>query len=110
MKKNSNHLMSNAVRLIETMDLTIVQNCTVLKVWEQAQYIIPKHHEILLEEARLELIEFWNLWNEEEIKMNFVSPVLRVSKVFEKTKCRRFMSEKWQEWRVGMSFLSFATV
>jgi hypothetical protein len=86
--------MSSAINLIEATGIVPVTNCAHLKNWENAVGKIGNAHAELLETARLELADYWNYWNEEEVKMNFVSVVLLSANANVKGKIKTFYERK----------------
>jgi hypothetical protein len=70
-----NHYDVNEV--IDRFDIDKIFDCTILKNWlDSAEGNLKPFQEEMLEEARLHLIQKWNEWNEEELKINFISIVL----------------------------------
>ena len=104
MKKNDNHLMSSAIKLIGAANLRIVKKCQTLTDWQSTVGVIPEHSRINLENARMELEDFWNLWNEEEIKMHFVSVVLNATKISIRDEVQTFYERKMVGTARGLTF------
>jgi hypothetical protein len=104
MKKNDNHLMSSAINLIGAAKLRIVKNCQILMNWQQVEGKIPDYARVNLETARIELDDFWNLWNEEEIKMHFVSVVLNATKISIRDEVQTFYERKMAGITRGLNF------
>jgi hypothetical protein len=73
--------LSDVANIIDTLNLVTVTECQFLAEWEAAKGEISVAHQEILEEVRLELLHNRNQWNEEELKMNFVSAVMRASKI-----------------------------
>ncbi len=70
-----NHYDVNEV--IDRFDIDKIFDCTILNNWlAQAQGTLKPFQIEMLEEARQHLIQKWNEWNEEELKINFISIVL----------------------------------
>jgi hypothetical protein len=70
-----NHYDVNEV--IDRFDIDKVFDCKILKNWlEQVQGTLKPFQQEMLEEAREHLVQKWNEWNEEELKINFISIVL----------------------------------
>ena len=70
-----NHYDVNEV--IDRFDIDKVFDCKILNNWlEKAEGMLKPFQQEMLEEARQHLIMKWNEWNEEELKVNFISIVL----------------------------------
>lgn len=70
-----NHYDVNEV--IDRFDIDKVFDGNLLKDWlEQADGTLKPFQQEMLEEARQHLLLKWNEWNEEELKINFISIVL----------------------------------
>ncbi len=70
-----NHYDVNEV--IDRFEIDKIFDCTILKNWlEQAKGVFKPFQEEMLEEARQTLSHKWDEWNEEELKINFISIVL----------------------------------
>ena len=70
-----NHYDVNEV--IDRFDIDKVFDCEILNNWlEHAEDVLKPFQQEMLEEARGHLILKWNEWNEEELKVNFISIVL----------------------------------
>ncbi|MDZ7934912.1 MAG: hypothetical protein U5M51_08120 [Emticicia sp.] len=63
--------------VIDRFEINKIFDCAILKNWVNTPIgtLKPAYSEIL-EEARLNLERKWDEWNEEELKMNFVSLVI----------------------------------
>lgn len=70
-----NHYDVNEV--IDRFDIDKVFDCKILNNWlEKAEGVLKPFQQEMLEEARQHLLLKWNEWNEEELKVNFISIVL----------------------------------
>lgn len=80
MKKKINHYDINEV--IDRFDIDKIFDCEILKEWLSPEYetLRPAYFEIL-EEARLRLVQKWDEWNEEELKIHFISFVLMAAQL-----------------------------
>ncbi|MEI7587713.1 hypothetical protein [Runella sp.] len=80
-KKKLNHY--DVAEVIDRFEINKVFDCFTLKNWlaiGTTNKLKPSHSEVL-EEARQQLSIKWDEWNEEELKMNFVSMVIFVSQL-----------------------------
>jgi hypothetical protein len=73
--------LTDVANVIDTLNILSVTECEHLAEWEAATGTISAAHQEVLEEARQDLALNRNKWNEEELKMNFVSSVMRASKL-----------------------------
>jgi hypothetical protein len=73
--------LTDVANVIDTLNILSVRECKHLAEWETATGSISSAHQEILEEVRQELVVNRNKWNEEELKMNFVSAVMRASKL-----------------------------
>lgn len=96
--------MSSAIKLVSAAKLRIVKKCEILMVWQSVEGKIPEYSRINLENARMELEDFWNLWNEEEIKMHFVSVVLNATKISIRDEIQTFYERKMIGTARGLNF------
>jgi hypothetical protein len=80
MEKKLNHY--DVSEVIDRFEINKIFKCLILKNWVSASSdnLKPSHQEVL-EEARLQLEVKWDEWNEEELKMNFVSLVIFVAQL-----------------------------
>jgi hypothetical protein len=63
--------------VIDTFDIVKIFDCEILKNWtENNSGVLKTSYQDILEEAREQLSRKWDEWNEEELKMNFVSLVI----------------------------------
>jgi hypothetical protein len=70
-----NHYDVNEV--IDRFDIDKIFDCKILNNWiDSAEGNLKPFQIEMLEEARLHLMQKWNEWNEEELKINFISIVL----------------------------------
>ena len=68
--------------VIERFDIVKIFDCAVLADWlDSPTFILKPAHQEVLEDARILLSQKWDEWNEEELKMNFISMVFLVSQV-----------------------------
>ncbi len=82
--------LTDVANVIDTLNIMTVRECKHLAEWEAAEGIITAAHQEILEEVRQDLLHNRNQWNEEELKMNFVSAVMRASKVSEPNQIKVF--------------------
>ena len=67
--------------VIDTFNIEKVLNCLTLKNWTQVEGEFTPYEAQFIEQARQKLEIKWDEWNEEELKMNFISLVLFVAQV-----------------------------
>jgi hypothetical protein len=73
--------LTDVANVIDILNILNVRECVHLAEWEASIGHISAAHQEILEEVREELLLNRNQWNEEELKMNFVSAVMRASKL-----------------------------
>jgi hypothetical protein len=83
-------LLADVANLIDTLQLKVVDNCEHLQKWTQSIGYITPFYATLIEEARQDLVKNLSKWNEEELKMNFVSPIFKASQLNEPNKVQVF--------------------
>jgi hypothetical protein len=70
--------------VIDRFEINKMQSCAILTKWlEQAKGALKPFQGAALEEARQHLLLKWDVWNEEELKINFISIVLFVAQLDE---------------------------
>jgi hypothetical protein len=104
-KKKLNHYSIEEV--IETCDIVIVKDCIYLTEWVETPIgELSAFHLELLSDLPNEYIENAIGWNEEELKMFFISPIFKAANVNEKGKLRTFferpMSGKFQNISISV--------
>jgi hypothetical protein len=67
--------------LHEQFDLKVLPSSSLLDEWLSAQSIITKEETARLEELRQNLLQNADNWNEEELKMMFIGPLLESVKI-----------------------------
>jgi hypothetical protein len=97
-------LLTDVANVIDTLGITVVTQCAHLAAWETATGSITPAHAIILEESRQDLLLNRRKWNEEELKMQFVSAVLRASQVSIPDKVRVFYERPLSGMIQGYSF------
>lgn len=79
-----------------TFGIDIVKNMPLMQNWLQfSQPLTPKEEE-KAEELRLFIEEFASLWNEEDMKVFFIVPVLQIVNFYAHKKYRTFMEATLQ--------------
>jgi hypothetical protein len=73
--------LNDVANVIDAFNIQVIIHCKHLIEWENAVGSITPSYQEVLEEARQDLFINRNQWNEEELKMNFISLVLRASHV-----------------------------
>jgi hypothetical protein len=88
-----NHYSSEEV--IDTYQIARTKNCKILTDWMNASSSPLKEHEIeLLNQLPIELDEWQYAWNEEELKMYFISPLIRIANINQKGLIGTFFERK----------------
>ena len=90
--KKLNHY--DVFEVIDTFNIKKNRNCSVLKSWLLAKGVFTPFEAQLVEEARQQLELKWDEWNEEELKMNFISLVFFVAKVNENDRINTYFERK----------------
>lgn len=78
MHKNTLSL-SDVANVIDTFGIIRLQSCAELVRWTQMKGEVSQAYVELLERARQDLVINSSVWNEEELKMKFISPVIAAS-------------------------------
>ena len=87
--KKLNHYSVDEV--IDTYNIKRQRDCVHLQSWLATEGMkLSDFHAQILSELPKELIEWQYAWNEEELKMNFISPVLRVADINQSGKIGTF--------------------
>lgn len=106
MEKDKTIILTDVANVIDTLGLKVLYECKILEDWEQSTGKISEAYQEILEEARIDLFKNGNQWNEEELKMNFVSIVLRASNIEIPQKMKVFyerpLSGKIQEYKFSI--------
>ena len=82
--------LGDVANIKEAMDIQSIRHCKHLEEWEKAESEIKPMYKDILEQARLDLVDYWNSWNEEELKMKFISIVMRTAEIEIPDKARVF--------------------
>jgi hypothetical protein len=90
--KKLNHY--DVYEVIDTFDIDKNLGCQILKNWLEAEAYLNSFEEELLEKVRLNLELKWDEWNEEELKMNFISFVLFIAQIEEPRRISTFYERK----------------
>ncbi len=80
----------DVTNLIDTFGINTLTESQILAEWEKAEGKISPEYKVILEEARKELFANRSKWNEEELKMNFISIVFKASQLNEPNKIQVF--------------------
>jgi hypothetical protein len=81
--------------VIDTYQIVRIKNCQVLQDWLNVSYSDLKDHETeLLRQLPQELEDWQYAWNEEELKMSFISPLLRIANINQKGLIGTFFERK----------------
>jgi hypothetical protein len=73
--------LTDIANVIDTLGLTRLNECHHLAQWMQSVGKISVAYQEILEVARKNLILNRSNWNEEELKMKFISPVIAASEI-----------------------------
>ena len=80
--------------VIDSFNIEKIKNCQILQNWVNAQVELTPFESQLIEDARQSLDLKWDEWNEEELKMNFISLVLFVAKPTEFKRINAFYERR----------------
>ncbi len=96
MDKVSNKLNHYDVsEVIDTFDITKIFDCAILQTWlSNNKGTIKASYEDILEDARLVLLRKWDEWNEEELKMNFISLVILAAQIEEPNRINTYFERR----------------
>jgi hypothetical protein len=72
-------LCADLGNVMATFGLQVVSNCERLNEWQRATGFLMPYEKEWLNEVRQDLMNSWNLWNEEELKMETVSSIMRAA-------------------------------
>ncbi len=94
MEEKLNHYSKSEV--IDRFEINKIFDCPLLNDWTSTTYaeLKPSHQDVL-EEARIDLSYKWGEWNEEELKMNFISVVFLVAQVKESKRIGLYYERKF---------------
>jgi hypothetical protein len=90
--KKLNHY--DIYEVIDTFDIDKNFSCQILKDWLDTSGSLSAFEDELIEKVRLKLERKWDEWNEEELKMNFISFVLFVAQIEEPKLISTFYERK----------------
>ena len=93
MEKRLNHY--DVFEVIDTFDVKKNRNCKVLDNWLNVSSELTPFESEFIEQARQRLELKWDEWNEEELKMHFISIVLFVAQVEEPEKINTFFERRF---------------
>jgi hypothetical protein len=89
MEQKLNHY--DIYEVLDTFNIETIQNCKVLDDWINASpCTLSPFEEVLIEELPVELQREERNWNEEELKMFFVSIVFRIANLYVEKKLKTF--------------------
>ena len=89
-----NHYLKSEV--IDRFEINKIFDCPLLNSWTTTiPSLLKTSHQDILEEARVDLSYKWGEWNEEELKMNFISVVFLVSQVKESKRIGLYYERKF---------------
>ena len=77
--KKQTWLLSDSSNVFTTFGLEIVRDCKHLRDWQKATGSLEPYEIQWLANVREDLEYSWNLWNEEELKMQAVSSIMRAA-------------------------------
>ena len=81
--------------VIDRFQINKNQNCSILLNWLNTGHpVLDDFDSLLLKKAQQELIIYEREWNEEELKVNFVSFVIFLAQINEKEKIKTFFERK----------------
>jgi hypothetical protein len=82
--------LADVANVVDTLGISVNQNCADLMAWRNIKGDIPLTYQPILEEARQKLSKNLSFWNEEELKMNFVSVTFIASQLEEPQEIKVF--------------------
>ena len=74
-----------------TFGIKYLQSMSLMQDWLQFQQALTTEEEKIAEKLRLFLQKFANFWNEEDMKVFFIVPILQIVEFYEFDKYRTFM-------------------
>jgi hypothetical protein len=77
--KTQSWLLADSSNVFTTFGLEIVRDCQKLNDWQKSTGSLEPFEKQWLEKVRQDLIYSWNLWNEEELKMQAVGSIMRAA-------------------------------
>ena len=92
-KKKLNHY--DVFEVIDTFDIKKNRNCIILNDWLNAHSTLTEIESTVLEQSRQRLEVKWDEWNEEELKMHFISFVFFVAQPDVPDKITTFYERKF---------------
>jgi hypothetical protein len=72
-------LLSDSSNVFTTFKLRTVSDCQYLTDWQNATGVLEPFEKQWLALVRQDLLKSWNVWNEEELKMQAVSSIMRAA-------------------------------
>ena len=96
MEKTSNKLNHYDVsEVIDTFDIVKIFDCDILKNWlSNNSGTLKVTYQDILEDARRVLLRKWDEWNEEELKMNFISLVILAAQIEEPNRINTYYERR----------------
>jgi hypothetical protein len=79
-----------------TFGIKFSRNMPLMNEWLQFQQDLTNEEEIIAEKKRILLQEYADFWNEEDMKMFFISPLLQIVDFYSFDKYRIFMEATFQ--------------
>ena len=92
-KRKLNHY--DVFEVIDTFDIEKNRHCVILNDWVNASLELNQMELSIIEQAREQIESKWDEWNEEELKMNFISIILFVAQVNENRLINTFYERKF---------------
>ncbi len=72
-------LLSDSSNVMTTFKLKIISDCKNLTDWQNSTGVLEPYEKQWLARVRQDLANSWNIWNEEELKMQAVSSIMRAA-------------------------------
>jgi hypothetical protein len=89
MEKKLNHY--DVEEVMDTFAIETIEDCTLLEEWTNASpSVLSAFEKLLITELPTELRRENRNWNEEELKMFFISPVFRIANLYVEKKFKTF--------------------
>jgi hypothetical protein len=88
--KKQTWLLSDSSNVMTTFKLRTVSECQKLTDWQNSTGFLAPFEKEWLANVRQDLVNSWNTWNEEELKMQAVSSIMRAAHLEMPEKIRTF--------------------
>ena len=96
-------LLADSSNVLTTFALEIVRECQHLTDWQNTTGFLEPYEKQWLAVVREDLVDSWNLWNEEELKMQAVSSIMRAAHLEVQKKIRTFYERPMSGTLLGIA-------